>query len=65
MGSTIHIDKCYCYNVSFKEIIELDIQDISSLQEITKCGTRCGYCIPYIKKSIQTKQEFFNEIIRE
>jgi bacterioferritin-associated ferredoxin len=53
------VDRCVCYRVSFKTLLELSKQvgpDYSKLAEMTKCGTQCGMCVPYIHVALATGQ---------
>jgi NAD(P)H-nitrite reductase large subunit len=46
------VDRCVCHNVSFVELLRLHREtgaDVGRLQELTKCGTSCGMCLPYIR----------------
>lgn len=51
------VDRCICYNISFKRLHELAVHlgaDLDELQNATGCGTGCGMCTPYIKMSLRT-----------
>jgi len=51
------VDRCVCHNVSFAELLRLHREtgaDVARLQTVTKCGTSCGMCVPYIRVVLTT-----------
>jgi NAD(P)H-nitrite reductase large subunit len=51
------IDRCYCHQVPFvllKELSAIWGPDLERLCHITKCGTGCGMCRPYIRVMLRT-----------
>lgn len=51
------IDRCVCFNVSFKEIFEKAQSDNKSIDEVKMsipCCIKCKLCSPYIKKMQET-----------
>tara|TARA_B100000614_G_scaffold262909_1_gene300995 strand:+ start:485477 stop:485662 length:186 start_codon:yes stop_codon:yes gene_type:complete len=52
------VDRCICFDTTFKEILEL-VESGKTLEEVmeeTGAGQGCGMCIPYIQLTIETKQ---------
>jgi bacterioferritin-associated ferredoxin len=60
------IDRCYCIQRTFKDLIEIaqrDNLDIPELVEQEGCGERCGWCVAYLKKAMLTGQTGFMELL--
>jgi bacterioferritin-associated ferredoxin len=50
------VNRCVCFNVTFKEILEQYKKEKSLLKVLkkTQVGEKCGMCLPYIEESIKT-----------
>jgi NAD(P)H-nitrite reductase large subunit len=51
------VDRCVCHNVMFAELLRLHREtgaDLDRLQRLTRCGTSCGVCLPYIRVVLTT-----------
>ena len=63
----IHIDKCICFDTTFKEMKKLmqenNITTIEELRIIKPVSLNCKLCLPYIMEMIKTGKTEFNEII--
>ncbi len=61
------IDKCVCYDRSFrriyKESSENGIDNLEDLKSIMNLCNRCEMCNPYIKRMFKTGEVVFNEIL--
>jgi bacterioferritin-associated ferredoxin len=61
------IDKCICYDRSFrriyKEASECGIDTLENVQSIMNICNKCKLCNPYIKEMFKTGQKEFNKII--
>ncbi len=57
------IDRCVCFNVSFKDILEEHRSTNKPIDDIKismPCCTKCKLCSPYIKKMYETGITEFN-----
>ena len=63
----IHIDRCYCFGVTFAALC--DVRDrtgadtIEDLQAEVTFGRQCQLCHPYVQRALETGQTVFHEII--
>jgi bacterioferritin-associated ferredoxin len=60
------IDRCYCTQRTFKELIEIaerDNLDMPELCEQEGCGLNCGWCVAYLKQALLTGQTGFAELL--
>lgn len=63
LGSSI--SSCLCFNVEFSEIIDIaagcanERESLAEAHRRTRCGSRCGLCIPYIQLAIKTGRSAF------
>lgn len=51
------VDRCYCRNIRFVELIELarlEKLDLEQLCARTSCGEQCRLCVPYIREALRT-----------
>lgn len=58
------IDRCVCFNIPFETIKNNNDLSLDDIHDLYGCGSRCGMCIPYIKRMIQTGETSFSEIIQ-
>ncbi len=63
----IHIDRCYCYGVLFSTLREISdrtgADSIEGLQSKIAFGHNCELCHAYVRKTLETGEVAFNEII--
>lgn len=63
------IDKCICYNKSFrriyKESIENGINTLEDLQGIMNICNKCCLCNPYVEEMYRTGKFTFEYIIKD
>lgn len=52
------VDRCICFNKTFEQIKKMadDRCYVNTKQVVlgTRCGTKCGLCIPYIRDMMKT-----------
>ena len=64
----IQIDRCYCFGVLFSTLRDISQESgtdtIDELQSKIVFGRKCELCHPYVKKTLETGQVVFHEIIR-
>ena len=51
------VDRCVCVDVTFAALWRLHKEsgaDLDRLQRLTRCGTVCGMCVPYIREVLRT-----------
>lgn len=57
----MHVNRCVCHNVTFRELLRLSDQlgdaDFETLQERTNCGRGCGMCVPFIRVALRDRLE--------
>jgi bacterioferritin-associated ferredoxin len=47
--------RCICYDRTIVDIVQQALQngwDIEQIKSTTKCGSRCGLCVPYIRNEM-------------
>lgn len=63
----INIDRCICFNTTFKEMknimLENNIKTLEELKKIKPVSLNCKICLPYIMKMIETGKTEFSEIL--
>ena len=57
------VNHCTCFRKSFRTLKNLclvnDLKTVDDIARETKCGTKCGLCVPYMQKMLDTgKVEF-------
>lgn len=66
---SIHIDRCLCYKVGFAHIFEHACQngttDLPQLSEELVFGKKCGLCLPYIRRMLETGETVFSRVISD
>jgi bacterioferritin-associated ferredoxin len=63
---TINIDRCYCEQKPFAELLILARNEnlsLSGLSRRTGCGTHCGWCIAYVRRGMQTGETVFHYLL--
>lgn len=64
---SIHIDRCLCFQVSFKELSEIakreNISTLPQLQAQVVFGKKCQLCHAYVQRMLVTGETVFHEII--
>jgi NAD(P)H-nitrite reductase large subunit len=53
------VRRCVCFSTTFEELLEADVRSIDEIQERFRCGTKCGTCVPYLKKMLDTGETAF------
>ncbi len=48
------IVRCVCFDKTFEELKALGLATIEEISAETGCGTKCGLCLPYILKMLET-----------
>ncbi len=65
----MHIDRCYCFNVSFEALkavaVETGSRSIAELQEHREFGHQCRLCHPYVRRMLRTGEVTFDGIVVE
>jgi len=57
------VNRCVCFETFFLDIEKLIDSSLTlqenfdNIEKITKCGTACGLCIPYIEDLISKKSK--------
>jgi bacterioferritin-associated ferredoxin len=57
------IDRCVCFNVPFETIKQNGDLSLPVINDLYGCGSKCGMCIPYIKRMMKTGETSFEQII--
>jgi bacterioferritin-associated ferredoxin len=63
---TIRIDRCYCEEKPFADLIQIadrDGLDMVGLALQEGCGTHCGWCIAYLRRGLQTGETVFGYLL--
>jgi bacterioferritin-associated ferredoxin len=63
---SINIDRCYCEQKPFAELLSLARNENLSLLELSRrtgCGTHCGWCIAYLRRALQTGETSFHYLL--
>lgn len=67
MSNGIHIDRCYCFQMTFEELrgvaARTGASSVEELQAHREFGLRCRLCHPYIRRMLRTGRVVFHEII--
>jgi len=63
----MNIDKCVCYDRSFRRIYKESTQNgidtLEDLQDIMNICDKCNICNPYIEEMYRTGETTFNKIL--
>ena len=63
----MHIDRCYCFQMTFAELNALaeatGADSVAALQEHVEFGRRCTLCHPYLRRMLRTGTTVFHEIV--
>jgi bacterioferritin-associated ferredoxin len=63
----IRIDRCYCFGVLFSTLDEISRETgactVEELQSKIVFGRQCELCHAYVRRTLETGQVVFNEII--
>lgn len=63
---TINIDRCYCEQKPFEELLTLARSEQLGLLELSRrtgCGTHCGWCIAYLRQALLTGETMFHYLL--
>jgi bacterioferritin-associated ferredoxin len=61
----IHIDRCYCEDKLFSDLIAIARQeglDLMGLAQQEGCGTHCGWCVAYLRRALISGDASFSEL---
>ena len=65
----MHIDRCYCYEVSFASLKRVSEKtgaaSVPALQKHVEFGKNCRLCHPYVRRMLRTGEVVFEEVVRE
>jgi bacterioferritin-associated ferredoxin len=65
----MRIDRCICFNKSFRELSQLaerhGVSSVEELQGIVEFGRNCGLCRPYVREMLTTGEVIFRRIISD
>lgn len=63
----VHIDRCYCFGVTFAELQTVadatGAETVAELQEHAAFGENCKLCHPYVRRMLRTGRTVFHEIV--
>jgi bacterioferritin-associated ferredoxin len=63
----VHIDRCYCFGVTFAELKEIadatGAETVEAVQEHAAFGERCQLCHPYVRRMLRTGRTVFHQIV--
>lgn len=63
----MNIDKCYCHNITFSEILEEakkhKADSLFDLQDKISVAEKCKLCKPYIQDCLKTGKTSYNKIL--
>lgn len=66
---SIRVDACLCYKKSFTQILEHARQNktlsLTELQQEIDFGKKCGLCLPYIRRALETGETVFFQLISD
>jgi len=66
---SIKIDRCICFQKTFKELALLaqahQVQTLEALQQHAEFAKKCRLCSPYIRRMLQSGETVFHEILTE
>ena len=54
------IVRCVCFDRTFEEMKVAGWQSLEDILQETKCGTKCGLCVPYIRRMLDTGETRFS-----
>jgi bacterioferritin-associated ferredoxin len=61
------IDRCVCENRTFADLALVaqreGVTNVEALAELTGCGTHCGLCVAYVRRTLATGEVVFREIL--
>jgi bacterioferritin-associated ferredoxin len=65
----VRIDRCVCHKVTFLEVREWckahPHAGFEDVQREFRCGTGCGLCAPYVRRTMRTDQVVFTSIVTD
>lgn len=56
------VRKCVCFDVTFHELKEAGVESMQEIVERYRCGTKCGACVPYLRRMLETGDTVFDLI---
>lgn len=51
--------RCVCFDTTFEQLKALGMRSLEEVQRETQCGTKCGLCVPYILRMLETGETAF------
>lgn len=60
------IDKCYCINETFESLLDQARSanlTLNQLADQAGCGLRCGWCVAYLRRGLQTGEMGFDYLL--
>ena len=65
----MRIDRCICHKVPFDRVKawceEHPGATFADVKREFKCGTGCGLCAPYVRRTMRTGQVVFHQIVTD
>lgn len=69
MLNNICIDRCLCFQKTFRELRVIaklhEIEALEALQKKVEFGKNCQLCHPYVRRMLKSGETVFNEVLRE
>jgi bacterioferritin-associated ferredoxin len=63
----VHIDRCYCFGVTFAELKTVagatGAESVEELQDHATFGHNCRLCHPYVRRMLRTGRTTFHQIV--
>jgi len=62
----VWIDKCYCIDATFESLVAQAKRDNLTLPQLADqagCGLRCGWCIAYLRRALETGEIGFDTLL--
>jgi bacterioferritin-associated ferredoxin len=66
MAPSYVIDRCMCEQKTFAALASQAASehlDLKALSQKTGCGTHCGWCVAYLRRTLATGQTVFHELL--
>ena len=62
----VWIDKCYCIDATFESLVAQANRNNLTLPQLAQqvgCGLRCGWCVAYLRRALQTGEIGFDTLL--
>ena len=66
MALEVRIDRCVCEDKPFRDLLATARAcglDLAALASREGCGTHCGWCVAYLRRSLATGEVSFGELL--